>query len=96
MNTNLKRQTEQQDVLTTQSAPQAKFQEYQAYDDTKEKVKELIFFAKLAFFCVVTVLTAFMLLSAKLSPAFAFPLAMLTSFGATKGLSQFVSKKLLS
>lgn len=93
MNSNLKRQLEEDDLVYSQETAQPKYQDYQVYDDTKEKVKELIFFAKLAFFCVVTVLTVFVLLSAKLSPVFAFPLAMLISFGATNLVGHWVRKR---
>ena len=92
MSANLNRQTEDFEDLNFQEESMPKYQEFQDFDDNRTKLDELIFFAKLAFFCVTTILVCFILLVAKFSPTFAFPLAMLISWGITalaqKGLKR--------
>ena len=83
MSANLNRQTENYEELDYQEDLTPKYQEFQDFDDSRTKLDELIFFAKLAFFCVVTILTCFILLVAKFSPVFAFPLSLLISWGIT-------------
>ena len=86
MSANLNRQTEDFEDLNFQEESMPKYQEFQDFDDNRTKLDELIFF------CVTTILVCFILLVAKFSPIFAFPLAMLISWGITalaqKGLKR--------
>ncbi|EHJ52580.1 DUF3270 domain-containing protein [Streptococcus macacae] len=83
MPANLNRQPENHEYYDFQEDYTPKYQEFQDFDDSRTKLRELIFFARLAFFCIVTILTCFILLVAKFPPLFAFPSALLISWGVT-------------
>ncbi|MBJ8325185.1 DUF3270 family protein [Streptococcus pacificus] len=59
------------------SAP--KYSDYKIINTKKRKFRELVFFLKVAFFCLTTVALTFVLLSVNLQPLFAFPIAFVSS-----------------
>lgn len=61
---------------------QPKFQAYVEQEHPQLiQFKELLFFAQLSAFCVITVAIAFFLLSAQLGAILAIPLALVIGFG---------------
>lgn len=66
---------------------------YQAFNDLNShtsKLKELVFFAQLAVFCVTTALLSFFFLSLNLSAIIALPLSCGISFGLTRTLKHLI------
>ncbi|MGT2771514.1 DUF3270 family protein [Streptococcus marimammalium] len=55
------------------SAP--RYSEYKISNTQKRKLRELVFFLKVAFFCLTTVALTFVLLSVNFQPLIAFPIA---------------------
>ncbi|MCR8967195.1 DUF3270 domain-containing protein [Streptococcus zalophi] len=58
------------------SAP--RYSNYKISNTKKRKFRELVFFLKIAFFCLTTVALTFVLLSMNLQPLFAFPIAFVS------------------
>ncbi|MCU9532921.1 DUF3270 domain-containing protein [Streptococcus sp. CSL10205-OR2] len=57
------------------SAP--RYSEYKISNTKKRKFRELVFFLKVAFFCLTTVALTFVFLSVNLQPLIAFPIAFI-------------------
>lgn len=70
---------------------QQKFQEFQDLNGHSSKLKELIFFARIAVFSLITVLFAFVLLVMNLAPVWAFLIASAISLAITSFLSKAIT-----
>ncbi|MGT2959667.1 DUF3270 domain-containing protein [Streptococcus caballi] len=85
----LKQQRELKDELF-QDNSEPKFQEFQEFNTNSAKFRELLFFARIAFFGVTTVVIAFMLLALNLAPLWAFLFALLASLAITSAVSTLI------
>ena len=68
-----------------------KFHEFQEADNDSIKLRELLFFTRIACFAILTVIFAFLLLTIKLSSLWAFTLAILLSLVVTSVVSSVIS-----
>lgn len=82
------RQLKQQEQ---EQVSQQKFQEFQDLNGHSSKLKELIFFARIAVFSLITVLFAFVLLVMNLAPVWAFLIASAISLVITSFLSKAIT-----
>ncbi|EHI70247.1 DUF3270 domain-containing protein [Streptococcus ictaluri] len=71
-----------------QDNSQSKFQDFQDINGHNAKLKELIFFARIAVFSLITVLFAFVLLVMNLTPVWAFLFASLIGLASTSLLAK--------
>ncbi|HGI4766887.1 TPA: DUF3270 domain-containing protein [Streptococcus agalactiae] len=78
------KQEQTHESKTEQAQP--KFQEF----DHSAKLRELVFFARIALFSITTVLISFLLLALSLTPVWSFLLAMLASLAVTSAVSSFI------
>lgn len=85
----LKQQKELKDEMLQDNA-EPKFQEFQEFNSNSAKLRELLFFARIALFGVTTVVVAFMLLALNLSPLWAFSFALLVSLAITSAVSSLI------
>lgn len=67
-----------------------KFQEFQEIDHRNAKLKELMFFARIALFGISTVVISFFLLVLNLAPIWAFLFASLISLAITSAVSSII------
>lgn len=67
-----------------------KFKEFQEFNSNNAKLRELLFFARIALFGISTVLISFFLLVLNLTPLWAFTLAMLASLAITSTISSII------
>lgn len=67
-----------------------KYQTYQGLNQQNNKLKELLFFAQIASFCIATIISCLVLLSLQLKPILAFPLGMMLSFGLLLGIKFYI------
>ncbi|MEX2784316.1 DUF3270 domain-containing protein [Streptococcus sp. H49] len=84
------KKTEQFEQEKLQETPSPKFQEFQEINSNNAKLRELMFFTRVAVFAVTTVLAAFTLLALNLSPIWSFVFALLISAATTSTLSVFI------
>ncbi len=66
------------------------FQEFQEIDHRNAKLKELMFFARIALFGISTVVISFFLLVLNLAPIWAFLFASLISLAITSAVSSII------
>ncbi|MGT2801971.1 Protein of unknown function [Streptococcus henryi] len=78
-----------EDQLFENASP--KYQEFHEIDTNSAKLRELVFFARIACFGTLTVFIAFMLLVANFSSIGAFSLAILLSLIITTVVSSIIS-----
>ncbi len=71
-----------------QKAP--RYHDFNEISNQSAKLQELIFFASIGFFSLVTVFFAFVLLALNLVPFLAFIFSGLMSFGVTKVVSNYL------
>lgn len=90
MPANLKRQRieELEDDLQVSYSP--KYREFQELNSNSAKFRELVFFARVAIFSIMSVLSCFILLSLNIGVVWAFLLAVLISTALTSTLSYFI------
>lgn len=81
------KQEQTHESKTEQAQP--KFQVFQEFDHSA-KLRELVFFARIALFSITTVLISFLLLALSLTPVWSFLLAMLASLAVTSAVSSFI------
>lgn len=74
---------------------QGKFQDFQEFNGQSAKLKELVFFARIAGFSLITVLFAFVLLVMNLAPVLAFLFASIISLGITSLLAKGIKSLLM-
>ncbi|WP_283265638.1 DUF3270 domain-containing protein [Streptococcus dysgalactiae] len=74
---------------------QGKFQDFQEFNGQSAKLKELVFFAWIACFSLITVLFAFVLLVMNLAPVLAFLFASIISLGITSLLAKGIKSLLM-
>lgn len=74
---------------------QGKFQDFQEFNCQSAKLKELVFFARIACFSLITVLFAFVLLVMNLAPILAFLFASIISLGITSLLAKGIKSLLM-
>ncbi|TDE71793.1 DUF3270 family protein [Streptococcus vicugnae] len=67
-----------------------KFYEFQEINHRSAKLKELMFFARIALFSVSTVVVSFFLLVLNLAPIWAFLFASLISLAITSAISSII------
>lgn len=67
-----------------------KYKEFQELNSNSAKFRELVFFARVAIFSIMTVLLCFILLSLKMQTLWAFLLALLISTALNSTLSYFI------
>ncbi|HEO2738935.1 TPA: DUF3270 domain-containing protein [Streptococcus agalactiae] len=84
------KQEQTHESKTEQAQP--KFQVFQVFQefDHSAKLRELVFFARIALFSITTVLISFLLLALSLTPVWSFLLAMLASLAVTSAVSSFI------
>ena len=78
---------------TNQNQPnqnQPKYQEFYQVDNQSAKLRELLFFARIALFCISSVLLTFLFLTMGLGTLIAFSLAVLLGIAITSTISTFV------
>ncbi|MGT2958771.1 hypothetical protein A9Q68_04220 [Streptococcus bovimastitidis] len=85
----LKKQ-EEFDYLYQEADLEPKYQDFQEYNSQSSKLEELLFFARVAIFSMITVLIAFVLLAMNLAPIWAFFISSLISYGATSSLTKSI------
>ncbi|WP_019792236.1 DUF3270 domain-containing protein, partial [Streptococcus sobrinus] len=73
---------------TNQNQP--KYQEFYQVDNQSAKLRELLFFARIALFCISSVLLTFLFLTMGLGTLIAFSLAVLLGIAITSTISTFV------
>ncbi|EGJ26786.1 DUF3270 domain-containing protein [Streptococcus porcinus] len=78
------------DYLNQEIDSEPKFQDFQNLSSQKTKLDELLFFARIAFFSMVTVFFAFVLLAMHLAPLWAFLFSSLLSYGTTLAISKII------
>ncbi|WP_195934282.1 DUF3270 domain-containing protein [Streptococcus sobrinus] len=69
---------------------QPKYQEFYQVDNQSAKLRELLFFARIALFCISSVLLTFLFLTMGLGTLIAFSLAVLLGIAITSTISTFV------
>lgn len=69
---------------------QTKYQEFYQVDNQSAKLRELLFFARIALFCISSVLLTFLFLTMGLGTLIAFSLAVLLGIAITSTISTFV------
>ncbi|HHJ7053021.1 TPA: DUF3270 domain-containing protein [Streptococcus pyogenes] len=74
---------------------QSKFRDFQEFNGQSAKLKELVFFARIASFSLITVLFAFVLLVMNLAPMFAFLFASIISLGITSSFAKVIKSLLM-
>lgn len=90
MPANLKRQRIEELEEELQVSYSPKYREFQELNSNSAKFRELVFFARVAIFSILSVLSCFILLSLKIGVAWAFLLAILISTALTSTLSYFI------
>lgn len=90
MSANLKRQRQDQQDEALQVSYSPKYREFQELNSNSAKFRELVFFARLATFSILTVLTCFILLSLNIQALWAFLLAILISTAITSSISHLI------
>lgn len=73
---------------TNQNQP--KYQEFYQVDNQSAKLRELLFFARIALFCISSVLLTFLFLTMGLGTLIAFSLAVLLGIAITSTISTFI------
>ncbi|MGT2887616.1 DUF3270 domain-containing protein [Streptococcus didelphis] len=71
------------DHVELENQQEPKFQDFQEVNHHSGKFQELVFFARLAVFSLMTVLFAFVLLTMNLAPIWAFLLSSIISYALT-------------
>ncbi|SFR74346.1 Protein of unknown function [Streptococcus equinus] len=79
---------EQERHLQVDDTP--KFYEFQEINHRSAKLKELMFFARIALFAISTVVVSFFLLVLNLAPIWAFLFASLISLAITSAVSSII------
>ena len=79
---------DEQENLQPDASP--KYKEFQEFNSNSAKLRELVFFARIALFSVTTVLIAFLLLVLNLSAIWAFVLALLSSLAINSAVTAFI------
>ncbi|MGT2925958.1 DUF3270 domain-containing protein [Streptococcus cuniculipharyngis] len=87
-NVNRQRQEEREEDLQVSYSP--KYREFQELNSNSAKFRELVFFARVAIFSIMTVLICFVLLSLGIQSLWAFLLSLLISFALNSTLSYFI------
>ncbi|EHJ56153.1 hypothetical protein HMPREF9318_00822 [Streptococcus urinalis FB127-CNA-2] len=82
-------QHEEEKHLENQEA-QPRFQEFQAFNTDSNKLSELLFFARIAFFGIITVLISFAFLVLNIKPIWSFVMASILSLAVTVSLSHVI------
>lgn len=90
MPANLKRQSYEELDEDLQVSYSPKYQEFQELNSNSAKFRELVFFARVAIFSIMSVLSCFILLSLGIEVIWAFLLAVLISTALTSTLSYFI------
>ena len=84
----LKKDHQEEQEFHDNTSPE--FQEFQQFDSNSAKLKELVFFARIALFAISTVIVTFFLLVFNLVPIWAFLFASLISLAVTSTISTFI------
>ncbi|TWS94192.1 MULTISPECIES: DUF3270 family protein [unclassified Streptococcus] len=90
MPANLKRQRIEEFEEDLQISYSPKYREFQELNSNSAKFRELVFFARVTIFSILSVLSCFVLLSLEIGVGWAFLLAILISTALTSTLSYFI------
>ena len=90
MPTPLKQHHEPNEDLQQKQNSSPKFKTFQYIDHENERFQELVFFARIASFAVLTVIVSFFLLALHLAPLWSFLFASLISLATIVGVPRLI------